>query len=354
MKVIDVGDIDVGIPKFQWLMGRMEDDEFRSKHGDVYAKLSEQGFTSRASLLDFLEEMYEKYLSLPILVEEYVNQGGEVRYRLRDGYRRLTVLAMRRGVAKVRCELYRNGMTKRDWEFGRLIDLKLEMGMIEDLFPQKPQVRGEAPFNLWFEEGGEKSYIDSFMISTGFKVPYILKSYEGFEARGDDFEGEWKQEIEFLVGVGKHEPIAKALGTHPFNTYLVGHFACGPNAERDPLVRSHGRFVRIQQYFRAGYWGRDVPNYKHNGVPTVKEQLAQNDIAIPILFKLGILKLDTKIYFADQSADKPCPLEQYFKLFQGEDCLRQYYRWLPTYFRNCRAGHFRVPVEEVVKCIPKI
>ena len=224
---------------------------------------------------------------------------------------------------------------------------------IKDIIPQKDLVHGFPPYDMYFLVDGEKKYIDSFLIATGLEVPYILMHSDSYEARGDNFvKHRHQRPYELLLGIGKHEPIAKKWGTYPLDGYLVGHFACGPNADIDPLVKQFGRFVRIQQYFRGGYWGKDVPGYEYNGFPTVKEQIEQNNIAIPILFKLGILKEDTQVYFADQSADKPCPIHQYFKLFKGKDVLQQYYKWLPIYLRTCRANDFNVPIEEVIKWIP--
>jgi len=133
--------------------------------------------------------------------------------------------------------------------------------------------------------------------------------------------------------------------------YLVGHLPCGPDIFKDQTYARFGRYVLIQQYFRGGCWGQDVPGYPYNGYPTVKEQIMQNNRAIPLLFKLGILKEDTQIYFSDQSADKPCPFDDYFKLFKGEDCLERYYDWLANYFRKWRSDHFNVPIEEVIECL---
>ena len=349
---IPIESIDVGIPKFQWVLGRMSDEVFKAKHGDVYDKLRQDGFPDREAYLDSLEKRSGRYLGLPVLVEK--TDSG---YRLRDGYHRLAVLAMRRGATEVEAELWRPGWTKKEWECGRLVELLIETGLKLDIVPQTPLIHGDPPYDMELFEEGKATYIDSFMISTGYQVPYILKRADSFEARGDEFTGEWIEKIELLLGQGKHEPILKRWGSQPFNTYLVGHFASGPNAEKDPLVQQYGRFVRIQQYFRAGYWGQDVEGYPDNRKPTVKEQLDQNDIGVPILFMLGALKPGTRVYFADQSADKPCPLNQYFKLFQGKDgydLLRQYYAWLPTYLRTCRSTDFNRSIEEVIKCIPSI
>ena len=350
---IEIDRIEVGIPKFQWLLGRMSDLEFKKDHWDIYCILASEGY-DKESYLDELDERYGKYLFLPILVEQYQDPEGNPRFKIKDGHRRLAVLSQRRGKSKVECELYQNGWTKEHWEYGRLIDLKLEAGMIEDIFPQKPTIKGDPPYNMWFIEEGKRKHIDSFLIHALYKIPYILKNSTGFEARGDNYiPVKYPRHQELLLGFGKHEPIAKKYGTHPLNSYLVGHFASGPNADLDPLVQEYGRFVRIQQYFLSGCWGKPVLHYKHNGIPTVKEQIYQNNYGVQLLFKLGILKEDTLIYFADQSADKPCEMHKYFNLFKGKDCLEEYYEWLPTYFRECRSDHFNMPIEDVIKMIPK-
>lgn len=352
---LNIDEIEVGLPKFQWLIGRMSDGEFREKHWDIFKQLALEGLHDKEAHLDHLENLYEKYLFLPILVEKYIDNAGKTRYKIRDGHRRLAVLGGKKKSSKVKCELARKWPIKSEWEFGRLVDLKIECGMIEDIFPQKPMVRGEPPYHMWFIEDGKRKHIDSFLVFSDCKIPYILKSSNSFEARGDKYKPiKNRRHQEFLVGFGKHEPIAQRYGTHPLNSYLVGHFASGPNAEKDPMVKQFGRFVRIQQYFLSGHWGKPVPRYKYNGIPTIKKQIIQNNHALPLLFKLGILKEETQIYFADQSADKPCEIHQYFKLFKGKDCLIKYYKWLPTYFRECRSDHFNIPIEDVIKWIPKI
>ena len=67
---MEIDKIEVEIPKFQWLLGRMSDKEFKEKHWDVYSKLALAGY-DREAYLDELEQLYSKYLFLPILVEAY-------------------------------------------------------------------------------------------------------------------------------------------------------------------------------------------------------------------------------------------------------------------------------------------
>lgn len=348
---LNIDEIEVGLPIFNWLLGKMSDDEFWDKHGDLYSQLVKDGHSTKEEYLEHLEKFYEKYLFIPILVEKYTDQTGNIRYKMRDGRRRLSVLN-KKGCTRIKCVLWQPGWTKKHWEYGRLLDIQKEKGIIDEIIISKEEVHGEFTSDAHFLEKGEKKYLSSFLVHTGVAIPYILDRSDSHKARGDD----WKKtkppkQYEFLAGIGKHHVLAENLGSHPLNMYLVGHLPCGPEIFKDPSYARFGRYVLIQQYFRGGCWGHDVPGYPYNGYATVKEQIMQNNRAIPLLFKLGILKEDTQIYFSDQSADKPCSFDDYFKLFKGEDCLERYYEWLANYFRKWRSDHFNVPIEEVIDCI---
>lgn len=348
---IDIDKIEVGLPLFRWLLGRMSDIEFRENHWDLCRIIIKEGHPTREDYISHFSKRYEKYLDLPILIERYIDETGLTRYKIRDGRRRLSVLNAR-GINRINCELWQKGWTKIHWEYGRLLELQSEKGMLNDIIFSNEEIHGEFPNDAYFIRQNEKKYLSSFLVHTGVQVPHILNKSDSHLARGDL----WKKTVEprtyeFIVGIGKHNIMAENLGSHPINMYLVGHLPCGPDIFKDPSYARFGRYVLIQQYFRGGYWGFDVPGYPYNGYPTVKEQIMQNNRAIPLLFKLGILKKDTNIYFKDQSADKPCPFDDYFKLFKGENCLEQYYDWLINYFRKWRSDHFNVPIEEVIECI---
>jgi len=340
---VDIDDIDIGIPKFQWLMGRLSTEDFQEKDRSIHKILMEE-HGSKEALLSFLDKKYDPFLDMPVLIE-LRRVDGKIRFNLLDGYHRLAVLAYREET-EAPVMFRHQGWGKQEWESGVLhacVVAKIRMGLkLEPEIPQQDYLHGESPFNLYLHGGPyeEKLEADSFLVSTGVRVPHIVLSMDNTECRGDDFEGPWDFRIEILFGKGKHRPILATWGSQPFNSYLVGHF--------DHL---HKR-VMIQQYFRGGNWGFDVPNFDDNGVCTVREQIAQDEVAIPILYETGILKVDTPIYYADQSTDKPGALEDYFQLFTGLDSLEQYLQWLPTYLKKCRSNHFKIPIEEVIQCVP--
>lgn len=214
-------------------------------------------------------------------------------------------------------------------------------------YPQKKYLRGTSPRDLWLENdpmfNSEKTGVYAWCISTGIKVPYIFRNWNAGHpliALGDDFEGEWKPRFELLLGEKDHETIVKKYGAQPLNTYLRGHFAWLPAPPS----------VIVQQYFLAGCWGDHPPNAPWAGTPTVKEQIAQNNIGIPLLFECEILREDTPILFADQS--KPEQMLRDNRQFKGVDCLREYYPYLTEYLKKYRANDFNVPIEEVIACIP--
>lgn len=346
---VDTDKIDVGMPEFQWLLNQVDDERMAKRFQELY----KQPLPDKKALLKWLEIQYTVFLNLPLLLKEYM-VNGEKRYQILDGYDRFTVLVICKGRKKVRAQVWQQDMKDEDWT-NRLSEIILR----KIQFPQKPYLNGETPWNLWLENdpmyNGEKKQVYSFMISTGVKVPHILKNWEALgrmEVRGDEFKGEWTPKIELLVGEGNHEVMTKHWGSQPLNSYLVGHFCYGEPAKGNALAQRHGNFVQIQQYFRAGYWGHDCPNWSFNGASTVREQLIQNMVGLPQLLTLGVLKHDTPIYFADQSFHGNFPIEE-ARLFKCVNCLREYHVWLPTYFRKYRANDFNVPIEEVITCIPK-
>ena len=347
---IDIDKIEVELPLFRWLLGRMSDIEFRDKHGDLFHILMQEGYFTREEYLSHLDKTHQKYLELPILIERYIDETGLTRYKIRDGRRRLSVINAR-GAKRINYILWQTGWTKIHWEYGHLLDLQAERGMLNDIILSTEEIHGDFPSDAYFIRNGEKAYLSSFLVHTGVKVPYIINNSNSHHARGDSWEKTRKPKAyEFITGIGKHQPMADKLGSHPINMYLVGHLPCGPDIFKDPTYARFGRYVLIQQYFRGGSWGFDVPGYPYNGYSTVKEQIMQNNRAIPLLFKLGILKNDTNIYFQDQSADKPCAFDDYFKLFKGENCLEEYYDWLSFYFRKWRSDHFIEPIDNVIEC----
>jgi len=346
---VDVDKIDVGIPEYQWLLNQLDDEQIAKRFQELY----NEPLPDKKELLKWMHIQYTLFLKLPLLVREYTIEG-EKRYQLLDGHQRFVVLVMGKGFKKVKAQIWQQEMLNQDWT-NRLSDLILKQIDV----PQKHYLHGESPWNLWLENdpmyNGQKKRVYSFMIATGVKVPYILKNWETLgrvEARGDEFKKEWSPIMEFLVGEGDHELIANHWGSQPLNSYLVGHFCCEEPAKGNALAQRHGNFVQIQQYFRAGYWGYDCPNWAFNRESTVREQLIQNLVGIPQLFKLGILNLDTPMYFADQSFHGNFPIEE-AQLFKGLNGLREYHKWLPVYFRNYRANDFKIPIEEVIECIPK-
>jgi len=185
---LNIDEIEVGIPKFNWLLGRMSDDEFFDKYWDLYIELVKDGQSSKEEYLEHLEKVYEKYLFLPILVEKYSDQQGKTRYKMRDGRRRLSVIN-KRGLTKVKCELWQPGWTKNHWEYGRLLDLQKEKGIIDEIIISKEEIHGEFPSDASFLENGEKKYLNSFLVNTGVVIPYILDRSDSHKARGD----EWKK-----------------------------------------------------------------------------------------------------------------------------------------------------------------
>ncbi len=206
---------------------------------------------------------------------------------------------------------------------------------------------------------GEKTGVWAWCISTGVKIPYMFKWRMGKEgdplewkdwkegnpliALGDDFVGEWHPQFEFIVGKQHHHVLVNAYGTQPKNTYLYGHFSWPPAPPN----------VIVQQYFLAGCWGFAPPSLPWAGTPTVKEQVKQNNVGIPLLFDLGILRSDVEVVFSDQSKVEPMLRDQRtFKGKDGKDLLRQYYPYLKNYLKDARAKDFNIPIEEVVEWIP--
>ena len=185
--LIDIDKIDVGLPLFRWLLGRMDDEEFRDKHGDLFSQLLKEGFLNRDDYLKHLDNIYEKYLELPILVEKYIDSENNTRYKIKDGHRRLSVIGGKRKNKTISCELWQEGWGKEEWEFGRLLDIKIQKGIINDMFPQKTMIKGDSPYNLWFIEDGKRKHIDSFLVYTGCQIPHIIKSSSKHEARGDNY-----------------------------------------------------------------------------------------------------------------------------------------------------------------------
>jgi len=340
---IDVDLIDVGDPTFEWFLDRLGDKVMEDRFKRLYSKT----LYDKEERLDWFEEQYAVFLHVPILVKE-VMINGEKRYELRDGYHRLAVLVKRKGKKRVKAQIWQPWMTDEDW-WNRTRKLILDSVYI----PQAKYLLGEKPFNLCLE--GSPHYngpVYSFMISTGVKVPYIMKNWKSLgrvEARGDRFKGHWIPRIELILGEGNHELMMERWGTQPLNTYLVGHFCCGPHIHGNALALKIGSFAQIQQYYRSGYWGHDPPNHPQ-AVPTLREQLTQDLIGVPLLYDLGILTDETKIYFADQSRNAPLPAEE-AKIFKGRDGLREYFKWIPTYVKK-RKRDFNKPIEEVLSCLP--
>ena len=342
--MVDLDAVAVGVPKFQWLLDRLDTAAFRAVDPDVYDALMAE-FGSKERLVADIADRYAAFTDLPLLVE--IHPGHDYRFNLLDGYHRMVALT-HAGATQAYALFRHEGWGKQEWENGVLHALtvaKMRLGAtIHVDIPQQSYLHGEAPFDLVLDGGPYEApvEVDSFLISTGIRVPYIAVKGDGVACRGDDFTGSWSFRLEYLVGNGDHHAIMAAWGTQPFNSYLVGHF--------DHLNRR----VMVQQYFRGGYWGADVPGAPYNGASTVREQIAQDEVGVPLLYDLGAIKRDTPVYYADQSADKPCALEDYFHLFTGWDSLRQYLAWLPGYLSTCRASHFTVPIAEVIAAIPEV
>jgi len=218
-------------------------------------------------------------------------------------------------------------------------------------------VEGEPPFNLRFTnhkilpQKWRNTRITVWMVSTKIPIPHVKfgpwKLYPFYWNRPEIPEkwlsGEWKPRYELLFGsVRKHGVIHRMWGTQPINTYVRGHFALfgiGTYAE------SRGtQFVLIQQYFKGGWWG-------DGNEIVIREQLQQDEVAIPLLIEAGIIKDDTPVYFMDQSKpETEIPHgKDPFRLFYGKNCLEEYKKWLPTYLREWRANDFGMDIEEVIE-----
>lgn len=164
----------------------------------------------------------------------------------------------------------------------------------------------------------------------------------------------WEPRYEFLMGTRrKHGIIHRRWGTQPINTYLRGHFCLKPiYGVPDGWARAQdeGDHVQIQQYFKGGWWGRPLPGDDEEVPIVIDEQIAQNNVGIPLLLEAGILKPETNITFMDQSK----PIDEIafghdpFKLFKAGE-WRKYYEWLPEYLRDFRPDDFGVPIEEFIE-----
>lgn len=210
-------------------------------------------------------------------------------------------------------------------------------------------VEGEPPFDLRFKQHPEVpeewrgDRITVWMLSTKVAMPDMRYGpYPAYPFYWDGPEDlEWTPSFEYVFGsVRKHGAIHRLWGTQPLKTYIRGHFAVkgiGTYAKHRGT-----QFVLIQQYFKSGFWGDG------NRI-VIREQLRQDNVAIPILVEAGIIKDDTPVYFYDQSKPGKEIDGDPFRLFYGKDCLEQYKKWLPEYLRWCRANDFGADIEEVIE-----
>ena len=211
------------------------------------------------------------------------------------------------------------------------------------VFPQKHLLEGTLPFNLKFKESDER--IDIWMLSTKIAVPEVIFKGEVplYPFYWDTPENpEWTPRHELLLGTysqdGKHGAIHKKWGTQPLNTYIRGHFCLKPH----PRAIQEGEHVLVQQYFKSGWWGA-------GDRITIKEQLQQNKIGLPLLHALGILKPGVNVHFFDQTKPTQDTFGLEYKLFDASTLPDSYNKYLPTYLRKWRFKDFSTHIEDVIK-----
>ena len=212
------------------------------------------------------------------------------------------------------------------------------------VFPQKHLLEGELPFNLRFKD--TKARVSVWSLSTKIVLPYVIYKEDVplYSFYWDTPEVlEWTHQFEFLVGKDtykgvKHGSIHKTWGTQPLNTYLRGHFCLKPH----PRAIEVGEHVLVQQYFKSGWWGSG------NRI-TIKEQLQQNKIGLPLLRQLGILKPGVNVHFFDQTKPTQDTFGLKYFLFKAETLPDSYNKHLPQYLREWRSKDFPIGIEEVIE-----
>lgn len=234
--------------------------------------------------------------------------------------------------------------------------------------PQQHLVTGEFPFDMVWDNipletvgnGFPKWLVDTrvtvWMLSTNIPLPGVIYKEEvplyPFYWDGPA-QPEWTPRYELLISRRrKHGVTHRRWGTQPINTYLRGHICLKPiYGVPDGWARAQdeGDHVLIQQYFKGGWWGRNLDGSPSKQI-VIREQLAQNNIGIPLLLKAGFLKPDMNITVWDQS--KPIDEIEFghdpFKLFKAGEWWK-YYDWLPTYLREWRPNDFFMPIEQVIE-----
>lgn len=257
--------------------------------------------------------------------------------------------------------------------FLSIVSISLERDSRVDevvVFPQRELglVSGEAPLALvsnevipletithGFPKWLQENRYTVWMLSTNIPLSGVMykKNSPLYSFYWDGSETpSWEPRYEFLMGTRrKHGIIHRRWGTQPINTYLRGHFCLKPiYGVPDGWARAQdeGDHVQIQQYFKSGWWG-SADKYSKSDRIVIREQIAQNNVGIPLLLDAGILKPESNIYFMDQSKhiDEIAFGHDPFKLFKASE-WRKYYEWLPEYLREFRPNDFGMPIEEFI------
>ena len=214
--------------------------------------------------------------------------------------------------------------------------------MVKIVFPQKHLLEGELPFNMKFK--GIDDRVDIWMLSTNIAVPEVIFKGEVplYPFYWDTPENpSWTPRYEMLFGVysehSKHGAIHKRWGTQPLNTYIRGHFCLKPH----PRAIQEGEHVLVQQYWKSGWWGA-------GDRITIKEQLMQNKVGLPLLRALGILKPGVNFHFFDQTKPTQDTFGLEYKLFDGSTLPDSYNKHLPKYLREWRFKDFSMHIEDVI------
>jgi hypothetical protein len=214
---------------------------------------------------------------------------------------------------------------------------------MEIAFPQKHLLEGELPFNLRFKDSSER--IDLWFLSTLVPVPEVIfldgGTLQPFYWDTSEIP-KWIPRYEFLVGTyiqsEKHGSIHKTWGTQPLNTYLRGHFCLKPH----PRACEVGEHILVQQYFKSGWWGDGAKII-------IQEQLKQNSVALPLLWKLGVFKSGVNVHFFDQSKPVSETFGLEYALLKAETLPASYYKYLSEYLKTWRSNDFLIPINEVMK-----
>jgi hypothetical protein len=109
---VKVQDVLVEEPLYQWLLGRLSDEQLKTHHCKLYQQLW-HSFTcpSRSCVIEYLKLRFSSFTDIPILVEETRDRE----YVVREGHVRL-VLLYHQGKNSVDTELFHPQFNGIEWE----------------------------------------------------------------------------------------------------------------------------------------------------------------------------------------------------------------------------------------------